>query len=325
VATKENGDSTTKPAGSRSTQSRFLPLRIALLATLLFGLNEWTVRHLGTGLREFAYVNSFLAFVAVVLGWIDVRDSEDLRSGLSRILRRTVDGPVLAALYLVTIAGTSLVSSVTVIADGRVSDPKLILTSEGVQRCEDCSGKVLKGPNGVVRFVRFTSVFGRPYYLEATGYQRKAFTLYPWSGETISLSADLVRLPTIVLRIPHVLHGSLRGGKIVLDIGSNGGNFEIPMQAGRASVQLGPPAAIPEGWRSEWRSELRTLANAPDALREQFYRNWLMPVRNEAIPAIAPMQQIQVSYVTAGNKEVIQQDLVIGWESLQDVVLIPKE
>ena len=325
MATRENEDSTPVTASARSTRSRFLPLRVALLATLLFGLNAWTVRHLGSGLREFTYVNSFLAFVAVVLGWIDARDTEDFRSGFGRILKRTVDGPVLAALYLVTIAGTSLISSVTVIADGRASAPRLFLTSEGEERCEDCPGELLQGPSGVVRYVRFTSVFGRPYYLEATGYQRKAFTLYPWGGETISLSADLVRLPSIVLRIPYSLHSSLTGGKIVLDIVSSGDSFEIPMRAGRASVQLGPPAAIPEGWRSEWRSALRTLAGVPDELREQFYRNWLRPIRNEAIPALAPMQQIQVRYLTAGNKEVIQQDLVIGWESLQDVVLLPKE
>ena len=325
MATQENEDSTPAPVSTQLPRSRFLPLRVVLLATLLFGLNAWTIRHLGSGLREFAYVNSFLAFIAIVLGWIDARDADDLRSDFGRILKRTVDGPVLAALYLVTIVGTSLISSVTVIADGRASGTKLFLTSEGTARCGDCPGELLQGPSGVVRYVRFTSIFGRPYYLEVTGYQRKAFTLYPWSGTTISLSTDLVRLPTIVLRIPHSLHGSLTGGKIMLDFESHENSFEIPVQAGRASVQLGPPAAIPEGWHSEWRSALRTLTNVPDELREQFYRNWLTPIRNEIIPALAPTQRIQVRYVTAGNKEVIRQDLVVGWESLQDVALIPKD
>jgi hypothetical protein len=306
-------------------EKRFLPFRVILLATLLFGLNAWTVRHLGSGLREFATVNSFLAFVGIALGWIEVRNADNLRAGFGRILKRTVDGPVLAALYLVTIVGTSFISSVTVIADGDSGGSVLFLTAEGNKRCEDCSGEPLDGPSGVVRYVRLTSIFGRPYYLEASGYQRKGFALYPWTGATISLSTDLVRLPTIVLRVPYSLHSSLAGGKIVLDFESPSGSFEIPMQAGRASAQLGPPAAIPEGWRREWRSELRTLDNVPDALREQFFRNWLNPIRNEQIPVLVPAQRIQVSYVTAAGKEVVRQQLVVGWEPLQEVILIPRE
>jgi hypothetical protein len=300
-----------------------LPLRVVLLATLLFGLNAWTVRHLGSGLREFATVNSFPAFVGIALGWIEARNADELRASFGRILKRTVDAPVLAALYLVTIVGTSLISSVTVIADGRSGGSTLFLTAEGSKRCEHCVGESLEGSSGVVRYVRFTSIFGRPYYLEASGYQRKGFTLYPWSGATISLSADLVRLPTIVLRIPYSLHGSLAGGKIVIAFESTGSRFEIPMEAGRAAAQLGPPATIPENWRSEWRSELRTLTGAPDAVREKIFRNWLDPVRNELIPALVPGQRIQLSYVTAANKEVIQRELVVGQALQQHVILRP--
>ena len=304
---------------------RMLPLRVILLATLLFGLNAWTVRHLGNGLLEIATVNSFLVFVGIALSWIEARNADELRASFGRILKRTVDGPVLAALYLVTIVGTSLISSVTVIADGRSGGSTLFLISQGSERCENCAGESLKGSSGVLRYVRFTSIFGYPYYLEASGYQRKEFTLYPWSGTTISLSADLVRLPTIVLRIPYSLHSSLAGGKIVLDFESAGSSFEIPMQAGRASAQLGPPAPIPENWRREWRSELRTLTNAPDELREIFFRNWLDPVRNEQIPDLVPSQRIRLSYLTAANKVVIRQDLVVGQEPLQEVILIPRE
>jgi hypothetical protein len=325
VDTQADQDLTVAGDDTPPKDKRLLPLRVILLATLLFGLNAWTVRHLGSGLREFATVNSFLAFVGIVLGWIEARNADELRASFGRILKRMVDGPVLAALYLVTIVGTSLISSITVIADGRSGGSTLFLTAEGSKRCEDCAGELLEGPSGVVPYVRFTSIFGRSYYLEASGYQRKGFTLYPWSGATISLSTDLVRLPTIVLRIPYSLHGSLAGGKIVLDFESTGSSFEIPMQAGRAAAQLGPPAAIPEGWRSEWRSELRTLAAVPDALREKIFRNWLDPVRNEQIPDLVPAQRIQVSYVTAANKEVIRQELVVGQEPLQEVILIPRE
>ncbi len=304
---------------------RFLPLRIILLATLLFGLNAWSVRHLGSGLQEFAVVNGFLGFVGIVLGWISQEHADNLRARLAEALKRTVEGPVLAALYLLVLAGTSFISSVSVIADGRSGKATLFLTAEGDTRCQNCAGESLEGPSGVVRYIRLTSIFGRPFYLEASGYQRKGFTLYPWSGAKISLASDLVRLPTIVLRIPHSLHSSLRRGKIVLDFGAPLGRHKIAMSAKRASVQLGPPAAIPEPWRSEWRSELRTLAGVPDALREQFFRNWLNPLRNEKIPHLAPTQRVQVSYVTGAGKIVIAQEFVVGREPLQEVILVSRE
>ena len=91
---------------------RFLPLRIILLVTLLFGLNAWSIRHLGTDLREIAIVNTFLAFVGIVLGWIEESEAGRLRAGFGRILKRLVDGQIIAVLYLVSLLGTSFVSSV---------------------------------------------------------------------------------------------------------------------------------------------------------------------------------------------------------------------
>ncbi len=318
-------DRATPTAVAATRDKRFLPLRVILLATLLFGLNAWTARHLGSGLREFATVNTFLAFVGIVLGWIETSDADKFLERIKQILKRLVETPMLVALYLATLVGTSFVSSVTVLADGSGGDSTLFLTTEGGARCEDCTGESLEGPNGVVRFVRFTSIFGRPYYLEASGYQRKSFTLYPWSGATLSLTADLVRLPTVVLRIPHALHSSLGRGKIVLDFGPPAGRFEISLAQGRAAVQIGPAASIPENWRSEWRSELRTLGNMPDAVREKIFRNWLNPIRNEQVPDPIPAQRIQVSYFTGAGKEVISQELIVGPEPLQEVILIPTE
>lgn len=302
-----------------------LALRVVLLTTLLFGINIWTGRHLGAGIGDFALVNSFLAFVALVLSWIDASDAESFRARFRRIQKSLVNAPVLAALYVLTLVGTSLVSSVTVLADGSAGITTLHLTAEGATRCEDCKPKSLHGPSGIVRYVRMTTIFGRPYYLEASGYQRKSFQLYPWTGATISLARDLEPLPTVVLRVPTSLHGSLAGGKVVLDFGSTVGRFEIPTEAGRASVQFGPPAAIPESWRSEWRSELRTLSGVPDTLRESFYRNWLNPVRNEAVASMVPGTRVQIQFLTAAGNEVVQQDVVIGRESLQDIALTAKD
>ena len=130
-----------------------LAIRVVLLATLLFGLNAWSARHLGSGFKDFAIVNSFLGSLAIALGWIDSGEANSLRGHVKNVLRRVADAQVLLPLYVLTIVGTSLVSSITVLADGVGGAATLHLTPEGEMRCAECPGKSLSGPNGRARFV----------------------------------------------------------------------------------------------------------------------------------------------------------------------------
>jgi hypothetical protein len=71
---------------------RFLPLRIVLLATLMFGFNAWCIRHLATDLREIAMVNAFLAFIGITLGWIEEREAGQIRASMKAVLIRHQKG-----------------------------------------------------------------------------------------------------------------------------------------------------------------------------------------------------------------------------------------
>jgi hypothetical protein len=301
-----------------------LAIRIVLLATLLFALNAWTVRHLGSEITELATLNGFVGFVALVLGWVEQRQSDHWRQKLRNVLRHATDTPVLACLFLLALVGTSFVSSVTVLADGVNGVTTLHLTAEGRSRSADSEETRLEGPSGMVRFVRLTGIFGRRLYLEASGYQRQSLTLMPWTGTTVSLASDLVRLPSVLLRVPPALHSLLAGGKLVIECDGQPGAVEIPLRAQRASVQIGQAAAIPDEWRDEWRSELRTLHEVPDGLRESLFRNWLNPLRSESVPIISPGQKLQIRLLTSAGKEVIRQEVIIGREPLQDIALIAR-
>lgn len=298
-----------------------LAIRVALLALLLFALNAWTVRHIGGDIRELATLNGFTVFLAIVMGWVDEKDADHWRQRLRGALKHTTTTPVLISLYVLAIIGTAFVSSVTVLADGITGETTLHLTPEGRERADGDEGTNLSGPSASVRFVRLTNPFGRQFYLEAGGYQRQSLTLMPWKGSTISLASDLVRLPSVLLRVPPTLHSLLAGSRMVLSSASWSEKFEIPLQVERAAVQLGPAAAIPEEWRTEWRSELRTAYDAPEALRESLFRNWLNPLRDSALPAVAPGQLLQVELYTAANVEVVRQQIVIGREPMQDIFL----
>ncbi len=300
-------------------------VRVVLLASLLFGLNAWSIRHLGSDLTNLAIVNAFTGFVVVVLGWLEQRQAEQWRQKVKSLLRHAADTPVLLCLFLLAIVGTSFVSSVTVLADGISGVTTLRLTDEGKARSGESDQVRLEGPSGTVRFVRLTSIFGRQLYLEASGYRRQSLTLMPWTGTTISLASDLVRLPSVLLRIPPALHSLLAGGRLVIEPDLSGKVIEIPLQAGRASVQIGEAAAIPDAWRNEWRSELRTLPHISDALRESLYRNWLNPLRDASNFSVSPGQKLRIRFLTASGEEVIRQEVVIGRDSLQEIALFARD
>lgn len=297
-------------------------LRFILLVALLLGLNAWTVTHLGTGLRDFALVNGVLAFVGLALGWIDERDAGELRAIVKAIGPRLISAPILAALYVAALVGTSFVSSVTVIADGYTGSASLRLSAEGNNEGNESPGVQLDGPDGVIRFVRVTNVFGRPLFLEASGFQRKSIILMPWTGTRLSLATDLVKMPTIVLRIPHEVHTSLDGGKVVIEFGQSKG-VEIATDSKTASVQLGPPAAISDALRQEWRSELRAARGLTETLMENVFRSWLNPKRDESIPHLPPGQRVRVRFVTSQGFDVAGYDLVVGRDPIQDALLLP--
>ena len=77
--------------------------------------------------------------------------------------------------------------------------------------------------------------------------------------------------------------------------------------------------------RSAWRSELRAQPRLTPELREQHFRNWLDPVRNEDAPHPVPGQKLSVRFLTRAEKEIIRQEVVIGLEPYQAILLIPKK
>ena len=221
-----------------------LALRVALLAALLFALNAWAVRHTGTDVSHFAALNGFIMCLTLVLGWIDQQEADSLRERVYAVLRRSVEPQVLIPLYLLAVLGTSLLSSVTVLADGETRRTEVYLTPEGEAR-DEASRKTLTGPSDLVRYLRFTSPFGRPLYIEASGYQRHGFLLKPWTGTSISLRSDLQQLPTVLLRIPLDLLSALKDSKLIVEVQGAGAVATIPLSNAYGSVMIGTAGEIP--------------------------------------------------------------------------------
>jgi hypothetical protein len=300
-----------------------LALRVILLAALLFGLNAWAVRHTGTDISNFAALNCFIMCVTLVLGWIDQQEADSLRGRLNAILRRSVELQVLVPLYILALLGTSLLSSVTVMADGATRSTEVYLTPEGEAR-DEASRRTLSGPSDVVRYLRLTSVFGRPLYIEASGYQRHSFSLKPWIGTSISLRSDLQQLPTLLLRIPLDLLSALNGSRLEVELQGTDAVTKIPLSNEHGSVMIGSAGEIPGAWRQEWRSELSAMQNMQPVLLEGILLKWRKPVRDESVAGLVPGQRVLVRLVTGDGSEYVRQEVVIGREVMQDIALARK-
>lgn len=296
-----------------------LALRIVLLATLLFAVNAWVVRHLGLGFGEFALINSFIGFVYLSIGVLAKGQEESFNEAVRHAFTRALTLPVLLALYMLVLVLTSFVSSVTILAAGESGDISARLTAEG-RPPDESTREVVPGPDGMVRYWRFISPFGSSFYLLADGYLRQPLQVRPWIGATVRLS-ELIRLPSILLRIPYQKHGALQASVLRIQL-ETGEQYNIELAAFRASVLLGRDEMVPVSIQEAWRSELRTLSDAPEALRESIFRNWIEPLRVESIPALSPGLRVRVTFTTIAGKEVAGRSFTVGSSAFQDVLLM---
>ncbi len=297
-------------------------LRVVLLATLLFAVNAWAIRHLGLGLGEFTVVNTFFGFVYLSIGYLAKGQEESINEAVRRAFARALTIPVLLTICVLALVLTSFLSSVTILAAGQPGSISTRLTAEG-HPPDESRKKELQGPDGMVQYWTFISPFGSSFYLLADGYLREPVQILPWVGATIRVG-DLTRLPSILLRVPYQHHGSLKDA--VLHISPKSlQDHTVKLAAQQAAVLLGPETFVPESNQQNWRSELRTLSGVPASLQETFFRNWAEPLHAQSIPALSPGQQVRVTFTTAAGKSVAQKSFTVGPSTFQDVLLINME
>jgi hypothetical protein len=297
-------------------------LRVVLLATILFAVNAWAHHHLGLGLGEFAIANTLLTFVSFSSGFLAKDQQESWKEGLQLAFSRALTLPVLAATSIAVLALTSLVSSVTIFAAGQDGEISMHLTAEGQATNED-SQRLLQGPEGSIRYWTFISPFGSSFYLQAEGYIRQPVHIPPWMGATLRVD-ELTRLPSVLVRVPYQHHASLKNSVLHISVAA-GDDHAVELTGETAAVLLGPGTDVPEANKLNWRSELRTLSDMPESVRESIFRNWVEPHHTKSIPAPSPGQQVRVTFTTGAEKTVAQKSFTIGRSAFQDVLLITTE
>lgn len=303
----------------RSAAPDHIHVRLILLALLVALINGWAARHLGVDLRNLSLVNGVTAALGVLLGYLQEPEQKAFAARCRGVLLRFADTTVLACLSLLFLLVSSFVSSVTVLADGTPGNRDLYLSAEGQAR-DAGSERVLAGPDGVERFLRLTTPFGRQFYLEADGYLRHSFDLRPWQGETIRVARDLRPTPTVLLRIPFAAHMHLEGGRLLVAV-DGGPETAVDTAADRGSVMVGRARSVPGPVTEEWRSELRATSGLTDAQTEAVFRRWKAPLRLADTPSLRPEATLDARFVTRSDKVVAERSWTVGADPFQDVLL----
>lgn len=194
-------------------------LRLLVLAALLLVVAYWVPRHFFVGgflEKCWAVGGSVLAFAGTLVGLIGERTREHTEKRFLARLRRPIlvamDSRVLIPAVLIGLCVGSMVTTVKVGAAETDEPVDVTVRVGGKERT-----KTIRPSHERVSFVCFTTPFGRPVSVKASGRLRKSFEVYPWVGRILHVEQDLQESPTVLLRIPPgEAHTSLLGGRWVI-------------------------------------------------------------------------------------------------------------
>jgi hypothetical protein len=296
-------------------------LRILILSLLILIVNTWSLHHIGKDVVNVFMANGPLVLIAIFNFLWGILKKDKNTTEVSKIyswLTLFLKTPVLVLLFGIILLAGSIVSSVTVMDSGTQGNLTLSLVPEGQSQTEK-NRTQLSGPNEVRKFIKFTSPFGRAFYLEVDGYLRHSFDLYPWFGKKIRITRDLSISPSILIRVPVSEQMGLSNGRIEVWEGQSK-IAEEKTDKNHAAIIVGHNIAIPNAFFEKWNMEFTAYQVPKEAAALSLLR-WQQPkvIRSE-VPLSAGKKIVAKFFVN----EVIRAKAAYEVKSkkIQDVLLI---
>ena len=299
--------------------------RFFFLALLIFIINVWCMYHLGDYSWKLAAANGPILLIAVVKFLSKVftkKESEKLSVIFRGWARFWLKLPVLIVLFFLFFVLSTLVSSVTIMSSGLSERVKVHLFSEG--KTARVSVKTLEGPNDIERFIRFTSPFGRSFYLDVEGYQRYSFDLFPWLGKRVRIKEDLNVTPSLLLRIPTGVGMHLPRGRVVVYADSE------EIATGKTSTKngallVGRNVPIPSSFVERWKLELVAMGITSQEAAATSLLIWQNPAVTKPSAPIIPGSILVVKFLTHQGKVKARARFAVGTEKIQDILMSIEE
>ncbi len=306
-------------------------LRVVLLAVLAVGVNLWLERHLGHGLEDPIGLLGLAGGASVVSGVLDwsLKDVEKEKlkavthGKLREFLRRVLSTPVLGLLCLLGGVVAATYASVTVVPP-RSSSAEFVIAPADAPKAKET--RALGAGAKAERILMETNPLGRELMITVNGYIPKRMTLYPLTGLTIDVEADLEPLPTLLFRPPVDAMGALKsGGRFVVyrmdgercvEIGASSSDST----RGRAFV-VGSRRATPSGVAALWNLELLGAGNDQTVANETLHA-WLKPELVATASMLQPGDEIDALVLSRADRRKADAELMISRDPFQDIAMI---
>ena len=300
-------------------------MRFFFLALLVFMINIWCIYHLGDYPWKLALANGPIIFIAVAKFLTKIltkKENEKLAEVIKAWSRFWLKPPVLVVIFFFFFIVSLLISSVTVMSSGLSEKVDVCLSSEG--KAVNETGKTLEEPNDIERFIRFTSPFGRSFYLEVDGYQRYSFELFPWIGKRIRVLEDLKVAPSLLLRIPTGLGLHLPRGKVAVY------SEEKEIAEGKTSIKhgsilVGRNIPIPSTFVEKWKLELVAMGITSQAAAANSLLIWQNAAVIKPSVPIMPGRIYEARFLTHQGKVKARARFAVGTEKIQDILMSIEE
>ena len=302
-----------------------IPLRVLILALLVVFVNSWLSAHLSIDLGKLLMVEALVALCLKIGSHLGKDDERSVRRAFRTVIEWLLTTPVLATASAILLIGTSLVSSVAVYA-GDVEGIRTVRFCAEAKT--ECTEKTLGRDKQPVRFLRLTSPFGRPFFVEVRGFRRHSFELYPWFPRIIRVSTDLERSPSILFRVPYP-HSDVFGGEIrILDAATGREIASGETNADSAALLIGPESQIPEGFTVRWSRQLSAGGHQVETHPQAFER-WFNAARDPSV-TLTPGARVNAYFFNRSQRGqnvpfsryvAVARGVVVGGGSPQDVLL----
>jgi len=290
-------------------------IRVFALAVLLVLVHTWLVSHAGVDVLKTIWVEMFLGAVSLVLGFLTKTEAKTFTRTLKAAGQTVLDPAMLAGIGIVLLVAGSVVSSVVVMSSGHEATAvNLGAEASGASPAEER----LEDAQAVARFIRFTTPFGRSFYLDVEGFERYSFELYPWVPKRVRLTQDLTVAPTVLFRVPIDKHSQLQGGSIRL---SHAGKQLVAAatSAECASLLVGPGAHVPGEFVDRWERQVRGAA-VDTATLSRALEAWENAGTAKPTFALRAGMVIDGEFRTRAKATALRQ-YTVGTDAFQDVLL----
>ncbi len=295
-------------------------INLLLLALAIFLINLWINYHINVDGWRLVIINIVPIIYGILTFLISLGPEEEaksLKKKLRPLLLFFLRPIVLILIYVLFLVSGMLVSSVTVLADGSHEYIKISIIPEGKEESRHL--EIIDEPYQIVKFILFSSPFGKSYYIEADGFLRESFELYPWIGRRIRINRDLRPTPTLIFRLPGPNIKIYEGGffKIVVN---NDTIFSQKIKGQKSlSVMLGRYRNITQELKENWKASL-TIDDIKEPKRTAFMRAWGNPIILDTI-TLKHGDSVKIVYLNRSNIVKASINTLVLEDAIQDILL----